>query len=225
MTPLGGFIRQSLLQEDRQPPPFCPISRVNGLPLRNLAFPKDLHMRLATAMRQDPIAIARKLVLGLVILGATLTPAFAETPKNLGAFKKWRAMTVNADGNRTCYAMSQPVTKLGNVKDRGQSAAMVTHFPEIGALDQVSIVLGFAPQAKSPVIVKIGGFTFKFTELEDDRAWAKTHANDKALVQAMRKSNQMVVTATTAKGMKVQDTYDLSGFTKAYQTMSKACTS
>lgn len=183
-------------------------------------------MRVATAVLQDPIAIARKLLLGLVVLGVTIAPAAAaDTPKNLGAFKKWRAMTATADGNRTCYAMSQPVSKQGNVKDRGQTAAMVTHFPEIGALDQVSIVLGFAPQAKSPVIVKIGGFTFKFTELEDDRAWAKTHANDKALVQAMRKSNQMVVTATTDKGMQVQDTYDLAGFTKAYQTMSKACSS
>lgn len=182
-------------------------------------------MRLAIAILQDPIAIARTLLLSLALLGAALAPAYAETPKNLGAFKKWRAMTVTADGNRTCYAMSQPADKQGNVKSRGQAAAMVTHFPEIGALDQVSIVLGFQPAVKSPVIVKIGGFTFKLTELEDDRAWAKTHANDKALVQAMRKSNQMVVTATTDKGMKVQDTYDLSGFTKAYQTMSKACSS
>lgn len=225
MSPLGGFSAQSLLQEDHQPPPFRRIFWVDGLPLEKFAFPKDLSMRVATAILQDPIAIARGFLLGLVVLGATLTPAMAETPKNLGAFKKWRAMTVNADGNRTCYAMSLPVTKQGNVKDRGQVAAMVTHFPEIGALDQVSIVLGFEPLAKSPVIVKIGGFTFKFTELEQDRAWAKTHANDKALVQAMRKSNQMVVSATTAKGLKVQDTYDLSGFTKAYQTMSKACSS
>ncbi|MBK8160032.1 MAG: hypothetical protein IPK59_15105 [Rhodospirillaceae bacterium] len=222
---MGGFSRQSLLQEDHQPPPFRPILRVDGLPLENVAFPKDLSMRVATAIHQDLIAIARGLMLGLVVLSATLAPAFAEAPKNLGAFKKWRAMTVNADGTRTCYAMSQPVTKQGNVKERGQVAAMVTHFPEIGALDQVSIVLGFEPAAKSPVIVKIGGFTVKFTELEEDRAWAKTHANDKALVQAMRKSNQMIVTATTTKGLKVQDTYDLSGFTKAYQTMSKACSS
>nr|WP_298683019.1 invasion associated locus B family protein [uncultured Dongia sp.] len=178
-----------------------------------------------TAVRQDPIAIVRKLLLSLVVLAAAMAPAYAETPKNLGAFKKWRAMTVNADGNRTCYAMSLPVTKQGNIKDRGQVAALVTHFPEIGALDQVSVVLGFEPAAKTPVIVKIGGFTFKFTELEQDRAWAKTHANDKALVQAMRKSNQMIVTATTTTGLKVQDTYDLSGFTKAYRTMSKACTS
>ena len=167
----------------------------------------------------------RRLLLGFVILAATLAPAAAETPKNLGAFKKWQALTVTADGSRTCYAMSQPVTKLGRVKDRGQVAALVTHFPEIGALDQVSIVLGFELAAKSPVIVKIGGFTFTFTEIEGDRAWAKTHANDKALVQAMRKSNQMIVIAATSKGLKVQDTYDLSGFTKAYQIMSKACSS
>ncbi|WP_374655298.1 invasion associated locus B family protein [Dongia sp.] len=177
-------------------------------------------MRLA--MRFDRRTFARVL-LPLLIAAGTAAPAFAETPTSLGAYKKWRAMTATADGNRTCYAMSEPSTKQGNVKSRGQAAALVTHFPEIGALDQVSIVLGFTPQAKTPVIVKIGGFTFKFTEVAEDRAWVKTRADDKALVQAMRKSNQMVVTATTTKGLKVQDTYDLSGFTKAYQTMSKAC--
>jgi hypothetical protein len=177
-------------------------------------------------MRLDDLTFAGRLLLPLAIMAGCLTPAFAaETPKNLGAFKKWQAMTAEADGNRSCYAMSQPTDRQGNVKGRGKSAALVTHFPEIGALDQVSIVLGFEPQAKSPVIVKIGGFTFKFTEVANDRAWVKSRADDKALVQAMRKSNQMVVTATTAKGLKVQDTYDLSGFTKAYQTMSKACTS
>ncbi|MBI2255925.1 MAG: hypothetical protein HYU58_14980 [Proteobacteria bacterium] len=175
-------------------------------------------------MRQFCFTFARRLLLPLMIVGGGLAPAFAaETPKSLGNFKKWQAMTAEADGNRSCYAMSQPTDRQGNVKGRGKSAALVTHFPEIGALDQVSIVLGFEPQAKMPVIVKIGGFTFKFTEVADDRAWVKSRADDKALVQAMRKSNQMVVTATTAKGMKVQDTYDLSGFTKAYRTMSQAC--
>jgi hypothetical protein len=176
-------------------------------------------------MRLDCLKFARRLMLSLLMAGAALPALAADSPKNLGAFKQWRAMTASADGNRTCYAMSEPTDKKGNVKGRGKAAAMVTHFPEIGALDQVSIVLGFEPQAKTPVIVKIGGFTFKFTEVEGERAWVKTRADDKALVQAMRKSNQMVVTATTAKGLKVQDTYSLSGFTRAYQTMSKACTS
>ena len=178
-----------------------------------------------TSMRLSAKIIAGYLLLPLIGLGSLSLPALADAPKNLGAYKKWRAMTADADGNRTCYAMSEPTAKKGNVKERGKVAALVTHFPEIGALDQVSIVLGFKPQAKTPVIVKIGGFTFKFTEVSDDRAWVKSRADDKALVQAMRKSNQMVVTATTSKGLKVQDTYDLSGFTKAYQTMSKACTS
>jgi hypothetical protein len=132
-------------------------------------------------------------------------------------------MTVTADGARSCYALSEPVSRQGKVRDRGQSGAMVTHFPAIGALDQVSVVLGFPPAKKNGVVVRIGGTTFKLTEIDGDRAWARTHANDRALVQAMRKSNRMIVTSTTAKGIKVEDTYDLSGFTKAYQTMSKAC--
>lgn len=159
----------------------------------------------------------------LIGAGIAVAPALAEAPKNLGAFEKWRALTVNNDGQRMCYAMSVPVAKQGNVQDRGEAAALVTHFPEIGALDQVSIVLGFEPAKNSPVIAKIGGFTFTLEEIDADRAWIRSRANDRAMVQALRKSNQMVVIASTSKGLKVEDTYDLTGFTKAYQAMSKAC--
>lgn len=158
-----------------------------------------------------------------LITALLVGPASANTPKNLGAFEKWRALTVTDAGQRMCYAMSIPVAKQDNVAGRGEAAAMVTHFPEIGALDQVSIVLGFEPAPNSPVIAKIGGFTFTLEEIAADRAWVKSRVNDRAMVQALRKSNQMVVTASTAKGLKVEDTYDLTGFTKAYQAMSKAC--
>ncbi len=181
-------------------------------------------------MRHDRSTFARRLLLPLLIVASLISagryaPAAAEAPKALGTFKKWQALTVETDGSHSCYTISEPTNRPGNVKGRGKSAAMVTHFPQIGALDQVSIVLGFLPMAKSSVIVKIGGFTFKFTELERERAWVKNRSDDKALVQAMRKSNQMVVSATTEKGLKVEDTYSLSGFTKAYQAMSKACSS
>jgi hypothetical protein len=162
-------------------------------------------------------------ILAVTLVGVAATPALADTPKNLGAFAKWRALTATAEGQRTCYALSIPVEKKGTVAGRGEAAAMVTHFPEIGALDQVSIVLGFEPASNSPVIAKIGGFTFTLDEVAGDRAWVKGRANDRAMVQALKKSNRMVVTASTAKGLKVEDTYDLTGFTKAYQAMSKAC--
>lgn len=164
-------------------------------------------------------------LLSLMMIVTSFSPVFAtETPKNLGTFKQWQAFTVDANDNPACYVMSEPIEQQGSVKDRGKTAALVTHFPEIGALDQVSLVLGFEPQAKNPVIAKIGGSTFKFTEVQGDRVWVKSRAEDRTLVQAMRKSNQMVVIAATSKGLRVQDTFSLSGFTKAYQAMSKACT-
>lgn len=170
---------------------------------------------------------AMGLVLGVLAAGFLAAAAQAQTaqntPKNLGAFEKWRALTATADGQRTCYAMSVPVEKQGNVAGRGETAAMVTHFPEIGALDQVSVVLGFEPAANSPVIAKIGGFTFTLDNVSSDRAWVKSRANDRAMVQALKKSNRMVVSAATSRGLKVEDTYDLTGFTKAYSAMSKAC--
>jgi hypothetical protein len=109
----------------------------------------------------------------VALMGLMVAPALANNPQNLGAFEKWRALTVTNDGQRMCYAMSIPVTKQGHIDERGEAAAMVTHFPGIGALDQVSIVLGFEPAKNSPVIAKIGGFTFTLEEIKADRAWVK----------------------------------------------------
>jgi hypothetical protein len=182
---------------------------------------KVSHHRRSVVVRALCLALA--VGFGAAVSPALVSPALADVPKNLGAFAKWRALTVTNEGQRMCYAMSVPVAKQANVDGRGEAAALVTHFPEIGALDQVSIVLGFEPAKNSPVIAKIGGFTFTLEEIDGDRAWVKSRANDRAMVQALRKSNEMMVTASTSKGLKVQDTYDLTGFTKAYQAMSKAC--
>ena len=57
----------------------------------------------------------------------------------------------------------------------------------------------------------------------DDSAWASTSEGDQKLIKAMKAGSTMVVVGYSSRDTKTTDTYSLSGFTAAYNAISKAC--
>jgi hypothetical protein len=158
---------------------------------------------------------------------ATPSPA-ASTPKPVGTFKLWAAYTFEDKGRLMCYTQGEPAGTIGKASDRGKAAVMVIQAPDAAAKDQVSIVLGFAPSDEKPVNVTIGakagrGKKFTLKKFAVGRAWADSDSKDKQVVDAMKRYDWLVVYAVSAKGEKVQDTYNLSGFGDAYDAAIKAC--
>jgi hypothetical protein len=153
---------------------------------------------------------------------ATASPA-ASTPKPAGSFKAWDAYTFEDKGRLMCYTQGEPAGSFGVSPGRGKAAVMVIQAPDAAAKDQVSIVLGFAPSDDKPVAVKIGRKRFSLKKFAVGRAWANSDSQDRQMVDAMKRADWMVVNAVSAKGEKVQDTYNLSGFGDAYDAAVKAC--
>ncbi|HEY4161880.1 MAG TPA: invasion associated locus B family protein [Dongiaceae bacterium] len=156
-----------------------------------------------------------------------LTPpatASAQTgPVGVTTSKSWQAMTFADSGRSMCYTQGAPAGTIGSAAGRGKAAVMVIQAPDAGAKDQVSIVLGFDAQQGKPVAVKIGRKRFSLRKFAVGRAWADSNSLDKQMVAAMKRYDWMVVNAVSAKGEKVQDTYNLSGFGDAYDAAVKAC--
>ena len=99
---------------------------------------------------------------------------------------------------------------------------MVTHRPSESRVDEVSIQAGYTYQENAAVEISVGRMKVKlFTQGES--AWAVNKETDQKLVQAMIRGSTMVVRGISARGNETTDTYSLSGFTKAYQTIKKAC--
>ena len=180
-------------------------------------------MRLATIGLLAALLLAASGMAASVALAQT--DEAAKTPKPVGSFKAWQAMTYEEKGLLMCYTISRPGTKLGDLAGRGDAGALVTRVANSEGGDEVSIVLGYEPKKNSPVLVKIGRKTFRLTKLAEGRAWAKDDAQDRQMVEAMKHADWLVVNATSAaKGnVKTQDTYALAGFAKAYQAMTNAC--
>ncbi len=158
----------------------------------------------------------------------TTAAAVAATPAAVGTFKSWSAYTFEDKGRLMCYTQSAPTGTVGGAENRGQPAVMVIQAPDAAARDQVSVVLGFLPQDGKNVTVTIGakpgkGKKYTLKKFAVGRAWADTTKQDKLIVTAMKKSNYLVIDATAKSGEKVRDTYNLSGFGKAYDASVKAC--
>ncbi|NIA68144.1 hypothetical protein HBA54_06030 [Pelagibius litoralis] len=157
-------------------------------------------------------------------LGATFsaTGAQAQGVERLGDFADWSAFKFTEGESVTCFMASEPTKAEGNYSVRGEIHAMVTHRPAEDRIDEVSIQAGYTYQENAPVEIQVGTMKVKlFTQ--GATAWAVNKETDKKLVQAMIKGSTMVVRGTSARGTNTVDTYSLAGFTKAYQSVKKAC--
>ena len=168
-----------------------------------------------------PLLVAISLTAVLIALVA-LPAAQAQGIKTIGIFGDWSAFQFSEDGNPACYMSSEPTKATGNYKKRGEVFAIITHRPAEKRIGEVSIIAGYSYKKDSTVEITIGKQEFDlFTQ--DDGAWAPDAGTDKRLVQAMRKGRTMVVKGTSSRGTLTTDTYSLTGFTKAYRAISRAC--
>jgi hypothetical protein len=155
-----------------------------------------------------------------LILGAAAPSAAAD--KVLGLYDNWGAQTFAEGKNTGCSMWSQPTKDEGKYKQRGPIYAYVTHRPWDKRVNEVSFAAGYAYKKDSAVQVLIGGE--KFTLFTDgETAWSRSGADDKKLVDAMRRGSTMSVSGMSSKGTQTTDTFSLNGFSKAYEAIGKAC--
>ncbi|WP_026168176.1 invasion associated locus B family protein [Kordiimonas gwangyangensis] len=169
------------------------------------------------------------LLLAGLMVGSAVLSAGAEAqgkPKLLGSYRDWDAMVgTMPDGSKTCYMISTPKRSTANKKNvnRGQIYMTVTHRPKFGVKGEVNAVVGYPIRSGSEAKISVDGrhnFSF-FTE--GSGAWAYDPKDDAAAVSAMKAGSNLVVKASSSRGTDTTDTYSLSGFTAAYNAISKAC--
>ena len=147
-------------------------------------------------------------------------------PRLLGSYRDWDAMVgTMQDGSKTCYMISTPKRSSASKKDavRGQIYMTVTHRPKFGVKGEVNAVVGYPIRRGSEANISVDGrhsFSF-FTE--GSGAWAYDPKDDASAVSAMKAGSTLVVKASSQRGTDTTDTYSLSGFTAAYNAITKAC--
>jgi len=143
-------------------------------------------------------------------------------PNLIAQHGNWAAYHHTERSGKVCFMASKPISAKGNYTRRGDIFALVTHRPADRTRDVVSFVAGYTFKPDSNVTVNIDGKKFElFTR--GDTAWAVDSKTDKALANAMRNGNRMIVKGRSSRGTLTTDTYSLKGSTAAHNAINKAC--
>lgn len=138
----------------------------------------------------------------------------------LANFQDWGVYRTNRSDRFICYILSTPITKEGSKIRRGESYFLVTNL--VNDADEITAASGFAYKKTSNVEMSFGTskfYLFPYISI----AWAHDKNDDIDIIKAMQKGDNFIITATSADGKIVSDTYSLIGFRKAYIKLKEIC--
>ncbi|AKR57351.1 hypothetical protein XM25_16500 [Devosia sp. H5989] len=160
----------------------------------------------------------------LVLVGLALasTGAQAQNVRLLGDFRDWSSYATTEGSGALCFALSKPKTVDPTPDGYSQAYLYVTHRPAENITNEVNLVAGFTFAPDSPATLSVGSQAFQlFTE--NDAAWLQDPGQSDALASAIRAGSTLVVEATTDKGIRVTETFSLSGATAASRAIDTGC--
>lgn len=170
--------------------------------------------------------LSHALTLGVVLGLGTSAIAQDESTNRVAANTDWNVF-VETDP-RECWAVSVPTetvnTRDGNVVAvrRGQILLMVIYRPDANANGQVAFTGGYPFADGSSVTLEIGTNSYDlFTDGE--WAWATNGEMDAAIVTAMKRGADAVLTARSARGTVTKDSFSLLGFTASVDDAAARC--
>jgi hypothetical protein len=142
----------------------------------------------------------------------------------LGQFGDWGAYTANSGGRTLCYAIAKPSSQATQPSGRPRDPAYVfiSTRPTENVRNEVSIIVGYPFKPGFEATVDIGSNKYAmFTQ--NDGAWVKNPAEEARMVDAMRKSADLVVSGESGKGTKSTDRYTLRGLGQALDRVAQEC--
>jgi hypothetical protein len=148
----------------------------------------------------------------------------APQPTLLGQFGDWGAYTASPGGKKVCFALAKPSSSKTTPPNRPRDPAymFISSRPSEKVRDEVSIIFGYGFKPNADANVEIGGANYAMYT-QQDGAWVKNAAEETRLVDAMRKSGDLTVKGTSAKGTASVDVYSLRGLPEALNRVGAEC--
>jgi hypothetical protein len=153
----------------------------------------------------------------------TLTAsASAQQVRLLDESRAWSSYGATDAAGAVCFAMTKPESVTPMPDGYTQAYLYITNRPGENVASEFNLVAGFTFQPDSVATVNVGGQTFNlFTQ--NDAAWLDDAGQSAALASAIRAGSSLTVEGTTAAGIKVTQSYSLSGATAAQQSIDAEC--
>jgi hypothetical protein len=145
-------------------------------------------------------------------------------PTLIGQFGTWGAYSAAPNGKKVCFALAKPSSSKTNPPNRPRDPAyaFVSTRPAEKVNNEVSVMIGYALKPGSESSVEVGGGAFAMYS-QGDGLWIKNAAEEERMVEAMRKSADLVVKGISSKGTETTDTFSLKGLAQALDRISQDC--
>jgi invasion protein IalB len=145
----------------------------------------------------------------------------------LGQYGDWGAYTASPGGQKVCFALAKPTSSVDVPPNRRTAANAVYMFISTRPAEKVSnevsmLVTGYVFKPNTEASVAVGGATFAMYT-QNDGAWVKNAAEEAKLLDAMRKSGDIVIKAATSRGTQTTDTFSLKGISQAVDRAAQEC--
>ena len=157
-----------------------------------------------------------------IIIIFCFTQVVADEIKKIGKYKDWEAVVATEAGSKICFAQSSPVLQAPKSNKR-DAKLFVAYRPNDKIINEVSVTGGYVFNNKNSVVAQTGKNKFKFDIKEQGFAWIADTKIEFRMISRMKKGSRIMVTGYNQKGSQTIDHYSLLGFTKAYNSIKKAC--
>lgn len=177
---------------------------------------------MGTRTRFTLIGLASSAMVIALATVALARASQAQTTQPVAKHGQWTAFAHGKGGERLCFVSAQPTKQVPTAAKRDPAYIYVSSWPKEGVAAEVSVKLGYTARKSADVVLTIGKATFKlFTNGE--RAYVADGAQEQKLVEAMKSGALLTVKATSERGTRTTDTYALSGFAQALQSLATSC--
>jgi hypothetical protein len=145
-------------------------------------------------------------------------------PTLLGQFGTWGAYAATPNGKKVCFALAKPSSSKTNPPNRPRDPAyaFVSTRPAEKVNNEVSIMIGYTLKPGSESTLEVGGASYAMYT-QGDGLWIKNAAEEERMVEAMRKSADVVVKGVSAKGTETTDIFSLKGLSQALDSLAQDC--
>lgn len=165
----------------------------------------------------------KRAALGIAFVITLTAPALAQSVRLIGEFRSWSAYSATEQTGPVCFALTRPTEITPQPDDFSGAYLYLTNRPSLGVRNELNLVAGFTFAADTPATATVSGQVFElFTD--KDAAWLKNPSQNDGLAGALRAGSTVVIEGTTKNGIKVSQTFSLSGATAASRAIEGNCT-
>ena len=167
--------------------------------------------------------IIRKIlqILPIIFIGL-YSQSTANEVKKIGKYKDWESMVIMEDTGKVCFAQSSPILQAPKSNKR-DAKLFIAFRPVDQIINEVSVTAGYEFNNSNSVIAQSGKNKFKFDIKQQGFAWIADNKIEFRMIKRMKKGSRIMITGYNQKGSQTIDHYSLLGFTKAYNSIKKAC--